>query len=878
MIRVLLLALFASTVDAATLVARASSGFTTATTWGVGEAGSGAEQLTRDNATNTTTSYVYPTAAFTVTLADSIEGLMLRCKRVNTTGTVTVTLSADSGTTPGQEVTVNASDLPATDDSWVFFKFGTPMTGLGTATYKVGIKGSSAANATFYRSITTAEWTRILRTAATQVPVAADTFYIAGEWTAAATETPLNVTMDETATTDYGSMDIGYHGSMTYGVTASTNYVLKMSGNLNVWNGGTLSIGTTGTPMPSTSTAKLNFDSGSNVQYGMTINNQGSFVAQGATKTVRALLAADASAAATSLTTNVSTNWANGDEIAIASTTRTASEGEKKSLTAGASGTTLTIAAITNAHLGTSPMQAELANLTRNVQVFGASASLQTYVVFGPTATADMDYVEFYWMGSSGSLKRGVNVATTTGAVNMQYCSFHDFVATQSLGLFVDALITTGTVVASHNVYALVASAAIWVDSPSTGTGWTFDDNLMIKNTDNAPGFYVGVVATGSFTNNTITGAVGNGVHLAIGNMIWPSGSFSGNTVHSNGVGIKISSLGAGSFISNTTSWRNNGYGFDFDANDFYRYGPVVVDGLTAWGNTTANVNAGANPGATFVFNNFTLNGDTTFTTLSGIAAGGVTITLNNSSLGVASGIKTTHSTADINPNNSQQAMVYGSNVTLASTTPVNQPGQIFTGSTFAFSKYGGVSGAQRSYIADSTSTYTITTNDTVIFHTASPSQRITPATVANRFRSSYKQVALNSGATTTFSVWVRKSSSGDAGGANYNGAEPRLMVQTNAGCGIGDGANDVVGDTMTAAVGNWEQLTYTTSAVSEDCVLLAYIDGNGTAGWINTDDWGVTNPQNVGTEKYWFNGGTNLTISGAGSAPAATVAYPLVQ
>jgi hypothetical protein len=44
----------------------------------------------------------------------------------------------------------------------------------------------------------------------------------------------------------------------------------------------------------------------------------------------------------------------------------------------------------------------------------------------------------------------------------------------------------------------------------------------------------------------------------------------------------------------------------------------------------------------------------------------------------------------------------------------------------------------------------------------------------------------------------------------------------------------------MTAAVGNWELLTGTSAPVSENAVLEVYVDCDGTAGWINTDDWGV--------------------------------------
>lgn len=860
------------------LVARASTGFTTSTTWGPAETGASATQLTRSSSTNTTTSYVY-SSAFTCTNTDVIEGLLMRAKRLNSTGTVSVALSEDNGVTATRSVTVNASDLTLTDDTWVFFKFGSTLTCDGGADYKVGVTASSAANATFYRDGTAGNWTRILRTNGTRTPAAADTFYIAGEWTAAATVTALTVTLDETATTDYGLMDIGQNGTATAGTTAATNYYLRLSGDLNVWAGGTLSLGTVGTPVPSGSTFKLNFDCGSNVQYGLTVNNQGTFIAQGATKTVRAFLAANASGGATSLTTDVSTAWLNGDEIALASTTRTASEAEKKTMSGAATGTSVPIAALASAHSGTSPTRADLANLTRNVQIFGASASLQTYVFADTTATVDVDYAEFYWMGSGTANKRGISIGTTTGNFNVQYSSIHNFEVGSSIGFHITA-VTSGTVVVSNNVGYLADLGHVQLPSGLTSTTWTISDNLFIRTTS-SDGVYLRSVA-GTFSNNTISSAAFSGLVYEPTN--GNSGTFSGNTLYANNtVGIYLNASGSmppnGMTWTSTTVWRNNSIGIQTNiGNSQY---PVILNGVTAFGNNSLNIRWEG--GVQMTFNNLTLNGDTTFSTTTGLSIchGGVQcpiVTINNSSFGVASGILTTH-TGDFVC--SGVCFVSGSNVTMASTTPVAVASDIVY-ANIGFNKFGGVSGASKSWTkaanaATAIKLYT-TTTDTVIFNTASPSQRITVGgTDSYLIKSSTKTQAINSGAASTVSVWVRKSSSGDAGGANYNGNQPRLMIQTNAAAGIGTGATDVVCDTMTAAVGTWEQLTCSTGAVSEDTVLAFYVDLDGTAGWVNVDDWTVTNPQPTGAEKYWWNGGTQLTLPGSGST-AATLAYPTVN
>jgi hypothetical protein len=306
------------------------------------------------------------------------------------------------------------------------------------------------------------------------------------------------------------------------------------------------------------------------------------------------------------------------------------------------------------------------------------------------------------------------------------------------------------------------------------------------------------------------------------------------------------------------------------------------MNGVTAFGNTPYNIKWDGS--SSLVFNSLTLNGDTTFSTSVGlgICTAGYycpKVIINNSSFGVASGILTTHTGQDFVSGTA--TVVTGSNNTMGSTVQVAVASGA-AGFSVGFNKFGGVSGTNKSWIrsGDGIGTillYTLTT-DTVIFKTASPSQRITVSgTADNVIQSSVKTFALNSGASSTISVWVRKSSSGDAGGSNYNGTQPRVKIQTNPSAGIGTGATDVLCATMTAAVGTWEQLSCSTGAVSEDTVLGVYVELDGTAGWVNVDDWTITNPQPTGAEKYWFNGGTNLTLPGAGGT-AATLAYPTVN
>jgi hypothetical protein len=809
----------------ANLIAKTTGNWLTAGTWDVAEAGASSVQTTRSASTNTTTSYVY-SSAFTVTNADVIDGLLLHVKRVNTTGTVSVSLSEDNGSTATREVTVNASDLPV-DQAWVLFKFGSTLTGDGGADYKVGIKGSSAGNATFYRDGTAGNWARLLRTTATSAPSAGDNLYIAGEWTAAATVSAITVTMNETATTDHGTLDIGKSGTLTYDATAATNYYLRLSGDLNIWDGGTLNIGTVATPIPSDSTAKLNLDCGSNVQYGLLVNAGGTFVAQGASKTVSSFLAANAAAAATTLTTSTSTGWKSGDEIGFAPTSRTYTEYEKRSLSGDASGTSITVASgLTNAHSGTSPTRAELINLTRNVSIFGASASLQSYVTIATLTTVDADYAEFYWMGSATSLKRGIDIATTTTNVAFSYCCFHDFSVASSRGVNI-ASSATNVAFTSCVSYGMHSEHYVMAGGSTTVT---FDACIAIgvANTlvhgfdlqDRAP-----------VTNCTAAGISLNGFNFA-GGLAWAT--FSGNTAHSNGRhGVRIAAalLTSTYTIATFTGWRNAGSGSGGGIYLDAELPEVVISSPTLFGNDSANINV-ANHVQKLTITGATMSGDSSFATAGGLNLQTTKIfpevILEDCDLGTASGIKVAHSSADIIFGTSTWAAITCRNTKLSSTTAIsNLTGTALARSSVKAQKYAQTAGDHRAFYPQG-----IVKSDTAIYKTASPSERMTPSSASVKLQSGPKRKTVASGATATFEYYVRKSVIGD--GAAYNGNQPRLILRKNVAAGI---SGDVVLDTATAASdGAWELLTGTSASVTDDAVLEAYVDADGTTGWLNLD------------------------------------------
>jgi len=823
----------------ANLIAAVDDGpWTTPETWMTCEAGAGAGQLTRSASTETTTSYVWSTA-FTCTNADVMDGVLLHLKRVGVTGTITVAISADGGSTAAKEVTVNASDVPA-DQTLMFFKFPSTLTADGGADYKIGVKESAGGSgATVYRDGTAGNWFRLIRltAAAGADPAAGDNVFVAGEWTAEATTTAINVVMDSTDSTDHGTVDIGQGGSVTFGVTAATAYVLKVSGDINIWSGGTLNVGTVGAEMPSDSSGWILLDCASNVQYGLLVKDGGTLVMQGASKTVSTFLASDEAANSTELTSSTETGWASGDVIVVASTTRTAAQSETGDLNGAASGTTLTVhgfggagGGLAYAHSGTAPTRAEIINLTRNVGVKGASASLQTYIYAATTATVNVDYAEFYWLGSATAGKKGIDDSTTTGTFNMQYSSLHAFVVELSIAISVGGQTGSASVFSNNVLYSITNGIGIYLNAGAGSP--VVQDNFVI--TTKYEGIWQ-LNSNATISGNTIVsaGTAGSryGLRIDVGatNGI---GAISSNTIHScpgTAMGLLLGGVGT---ISSTTAWRNSGYGLDIAATAWDR---VVFDGMTLFGNTTANINAANSLTlANLAFRNIVSSGDSSFATTTGLAIGNNNnfgAVLESGDFSTVSGIKTAHTndimfgSACVVVLNMSNTKFGGSSVTLDSITDTVGVSHISS------QRHGQTAGDHRYYTK-----YGLIQTDSVIYKTAAPSERITPSSATVKIESAKCQKVVDNAGTVTFNVYVRKSAAGDAGGVDYAGNEPRLVLKANPALGIDA---DVVLDTMTESVGNWEQLTGTSAAVTDDGVLEAIVDADGASGaWISVDDW----------------------------------------
>lgn len=826
----------------ATLISRATGNFTSSSTWGVADNATGSQVTSAFAATNTTTSYVY-SSAFTGTNTRVSDGIALFLRRINTTGTVTVALSDDNGVTATREVTVNASDLPA-DESWVFFKFGTTLTLDGGTDYRIGVKASSASNAQFYNTIITGNWLRIVSTTTTAAPAAGDTMLIVGELTGVGASSSYTVTMNNTNTTDFGTntsddipgqtvsllngIQVCQNGTLTWGTSSATNYYLKISGHLIVWSGGTYNMGTSGTPCPRDSTMTLLFDStgtSTTNAFGLGALNGATVSIYGQSRTsgqniVACKLSVDAAVNATSLTVDTDTGWLDNDQIAIASTSQTNTQSELGALNGAAGSSTLTVdgfagtaGGLAFSHLGTSPMQAEIINLSRNVIIQGNSTTQTSFIRATSVSAFNM-----FWCRCAFTASSSVNSAfvSSTSTITVKYCAFLDAsILMQSLG---------------EISYCCFSNFGFLTTSLSASTQpSTITYNTVIRS---STGIQVILFDSSTFSNNTAAGCTtGISVGTTINQL---AGAASNCVAHSCGNGISITSTvinppSAKITLTNFKGWRCSVGGLALGA--VYS----VLDQFELWGNNQRGMIADTTTAASVVMSNFKVGSDTTFTTAAGLICSGnssasSSLTFNNCEFSPSGGIYAAN-TVDISLVGATRPMIALNNTALKAATEVSTPASLGYTGFIKSSKHDQTEGAFKSWFQSG-----IIERDTTIFNTASPSERLTPSSASIKLQSGSRLVAVDDLGTVTINVYVRKSTTGD--GADYNGNQPRLFVRANPACGINA---DTLLDTMTVSNGTWEQLTGTTAAVDSDGALEFYVDCDGTVGWVNVDDWSVS-------------------------------------
>ncbi len=805
----------------ARLLSAASTAFTTATTWGTIDSTSYSNS---EAATSGLTTSPVASTAFTPGII-TIDGIAVKIatRAVTPLGTMTVDLfnSTAAAQVAGTAVTINVSDVPVTGETWMFFKFAAPVTILGATNYAVRASTSDAAQISLYASATT-NWSRLLRTTTTAAPAAADDLFVMGEWTAAATVTAITVSMDNTASTTFGLLEIGSNGNLNYATSASTNYLLKLAGECKIYGAGILAIGTSGTRMPATSTGYLDMICGSNVQYGVTIRAMGTLRMYGPTMSVvYEYLAANSAIGATTLTSTTSTGWLSGDDIAITDGKRAAFASlqyEVKALTGNAAGTSLPITATTFAHVGVGDFKEHIVNLTRRVGIRGVSTSLQTYVDIQPNGIIDAEYAIIRYLGSGTANKRGIDNRSNVVGNKLKYCVFRDAAVVSSFGI-VNAT-TGGNLDASYCVYynCYFGLAA----QTTTGGGSNFSYSIAIAG---GTGGYQFSLGDESDNYDYMVAANGNGTSGAFSIIIPSQMTMTGLNAYSQAVsGPSISNCPNVTFNS-FRSVRNNGVGVVI--NGLYS---CTISGFTIVGNATCGIRTSGQGITNTMMYDFNINGDATYAQPIGIQqlGGPFSGLMGNSNIGGT----VAHTTSDLQVASTLVSFAFVfRNTIFGSATEIQSQSLMNLLDYVASARHDQTDGLHKVWKRTGT-----LTSDSTIFGIGVPSQRMTPTSASLKLQGSSKLVAVSDGSTVTVSVRVRTSVLGD--GTAYNGSLPRLIARRNTASGIS--SDTVLATTTVASSGAFETIIGTTVASIDNAAFEFFVDCDGTTGWVNVDDWSV--------------------------------------
>lgn len=839
----------------ATLAAYQNGNFTGSTTFKTVDTTS--YLMSAAGSTATTTSYVASASFSPGAITVEGIGLFIANRASSPSGTLDVQLWNATTSSQAAICTVNVADIPAPATSTtlinhVFFSF-TPVLLVAGNNYQVRVKSSVASTITLYRNATAGNWSRWLRTSTTATRAIGDNFIICGELTGAGTNNPITVTMDNNTTDQYGTCIVGWLGTLDWSTTSTTE--LRLGGDLFAGttgaslyiSSGTVNIGTSSSRVGSSYTATLRFNSTGTTtatMNGIYLYNLGTLRAYGQQRTTNwNFLASDAAVSDTILTLDNTHGWAIGDDIAIAPTARTIAQYERKTLTGVTSNTVSFSGGLTYAHSGTSPTQGEVINLTRNVSIRGNSSTQTTFIScsgFGTTIDFDSMMIESAG-GGRASVICNTSSQTTSGSTSITNCAFKDCGAA---GAYISCtLANPKNIVADNNVfYAAPAHSIVFSSTaPTASSGCSVDGNIVIGSTTTG----IGIAVNNNdipVTNNRASGCISYGITYGLPSyQLLNQNLFTDNVSHTNGQGFLISLMNTvdnGNHADSNSAWRNTNYGFVL-------YGCVnsKLENCVSFGNTVSNIlfsnSAAMYPTCDFVINNFTGNGEASFSTQYGLTLTAATsydvgksVTFNNCSFGAT----TAHTVGDIRTSFtaglSTFANISMNDCTLASTTPVLSATDLYSGGYISMQKFNGSSSDHRKYMRNG-----VLQTDSTIKRSSPLSARLTPSSASLKQEFARKYVAVASGATTTIGVYVRCSVVGD--GTAYNGNRPRLILLANPSLGVD--TDQVLATATSSANGAWELISGTTPTAAGNGVWEVYVDCDGTTGWVNADDWSVS-------------------------------------
>lgn len=459
--------------------------------------------------------------------------------------------------------------------------------------------------------------------------------------------------------------------------------------------------------------------------------------------------------------------------------------------------------------------------------VRGTSGSVATYIHMRSGAICTFDQVDFRYIGSSTTLKRGfdvLHVFGSGGSVTVTDCVFREpsangsnfFGCSQANGAY---FYFTRTAFLSNSSNAIAAHF--------TGGGGTSTPDYSVVDCV--------VIGNGANTGATIAGRT-NGTATISGIRVsgYSTGfSLSANTAatndileisdsvtHSNTVGIALLASGIKRNFTNVSVISNTSGASGLSGINYF-------NSCNFYGNSSAGVvNTLTSSVIYSEFNSCNFRGRTGFAQPAGLLLslvyGQAEIVCNSCNFGST----TAHTTADISLSNYFAGKLTLNNTTMASTVDItsNAYNYINTPGYISIQRLDGVAGDHKVIIERG-----VVTRDTTIYRSASPSVRITPQSAsidASTIQFPFL-VPVNNGQTVTPTIYVRESVIGD--GTDYTGARVKLYVKKNVNLGI---TSDTLLDTATiSSEGAWENLTGTTAAATDDGVMEFYLTCNGSSG-----------------------------------------------
>lgn len=522
------------------------------------------------------------------------------------TGTFSLRLAQAGNLVAGTEVTVNSSELQPhsltydkygyyggeivnkIDGGWVMIKLPAPVTLLAATAYTLDVKTSVTNQIILGYSGATTNWMHFLRKTNTANPIAGDRLFICGELDNTSTWTVNTVLHDSTdSVTTYNRLDIGNSGVWRWNVAASTNYYYKTNSDIRVGSNGTLEIGTNASPLPSTSTATIDFVSAAGAGCTLHCSRKSIVTMTGPIKTHYGYLQANTAIGATSATVSASSSslvdpaWNNGDLVVFAAYPTDINwanhwnKTDQVTLTSNSNGSGVLgwTGGTTYAHNTNIPY---VANLTRNIKIKGASIA-NTCAFSVNTDRINLVGVEMYFIDSlhlrTGDnryqskiencvVREARNVGVSDSAAgpgiilrSARNCIIKDCVVSRAAGIYCTVSIWGGSGTDSWGPPTLIKNCisianhqgAVYALGSNGDSYVVFDGCIATSNTQRVD-FLKGRPASGVIFNNCFIGV--NGSSPAFWGMNTYGDTGSSNTRYSEGEGQTI--------IANTTFIGNS--------------------------------------------------------------------------------------------------------------------------------------------------------------------------------------------------------------------------------------------------------------------------------------------------------------------------------